>query len=75
MLLACTAVSKADLGIMTLIGKEIWVRFRLPLSNFFPIDLRISLPADLDLETIFWSLHILPPFEWPSSCRTGPEAG
>ena len=69
MIQARVEFSKAVLGTIALMGKDILVRLRSPLIIFLPISLIIYLPTDLILSTCFLSPHILPPFEWPNSCR------
>lgn len=60
--------SKAVLGTIALIGKEILVKFKSPLIIFFPINFIISLPIDLIFDTCLASPQIFPPFECPNSC-------
>lgn len=56
-------LTRAVLGTMALMGKEILVRFRSPLMIFFPTILIISLPIERILFTCALSPQILPPFE------------
>lgn len=42
-------VSNVDLAHMHLIGNDTVVKLNLPESSFFPIDLSISFPDDLNL--------------------------
>lgn len=70
-----TDVSKAVLGIMTLIGKLTLVRFKDPDNIFFPIYLTISFPTLLAFVTTFLSAQILPPFSYPSGWRMSSSFG
>jgi hypothetical protein len=56
-------LTRAVLGTMALMGKEILVRFRSPLMIFLPTILIISLPMERILLTCDLSPQILPPFE------------
>ena len=59
---------RAVLGTITLIGKEILVKFKSPLIIFFPTILIIYLPMFLILLTCVLSPQIFPPLEQASSC-------
>lgn len=53
--------SRAVLGTIALIGKEMRVRLRSPVMIFFPTILIISLPMDLILVIWVLSPHTFPP--------------
>lgn len=59
--LANKTFSKADLGIIALIGKEIVVKFKLPDNICLPIYFINYFPIALNVLTNFLFLHTLPP--------------
>jgi hypothetical protein len=65
----------AVLGTMALMGKDMRVRLRSPVINFFPTILIISFPIDRILFTWDLSEQIFPPLLWAYSCRGSSSLG